>query len=51
MAYILIVNPSMLHNFGQTGIPYDDALSPPPSLPLAVVMGLWASFALAQEWV
>ena len=26
MAYILVVNPSMLSNFGQTGIPFDDAL-------------------------
>ena len=25
MAYILVVNPSMLNNFGQTGIPFDDA--------------------------
>ena len=26
MAYILVVNPSMLSNFGATGIPFDDAL-------------------------
>ena len=26
MAYILIVNPSMLSNFGATGIPFGDAL-------------------------
>ena len=51
MAYILIVNPSMLHNFGQTGIPYDDALFATAIAAFVgcVVMGLWANlpFALA----
>ena len=52
MAYILIVNPSMLHNFGATGIPYDDALFATAIAAFVgcVVMGLWANlpFALAQ---
>ena len=51
MAYILIVNPSMLHNFGATGIPYDDALFATAIAAFVgcVVMGLWANlpFALA----
>ena len=51
MAYILVVNPSMLHNFGQTGIPYDDALFATAIAAFVgcVVMGLWANlpFALA----
>lgn len=51
MAYILIVNPSMLHNFGATGIPYNDALFATAIAAFVgcVVMGLWANlpFALA----
>ncbi|MBT4794447.1 MAG: NCS2 family permease, partial [Euryarchaeota archaeon] len=51
MAYILIVNPAMLHNFGQTGIPYDDALFATAIAAFVgcMVMGLWANlpFALA----
>ena len=51
MAYILIVNPAMLHNFGQTGIPYDDALFATAIAAFigCMVMGLWANlpFALA----
>ena len=54
MAYILIVNPSMLHNFGATGIPYDDALFATAIAAFVgcVVMGLWANlpFALLREW-
>ena len=51
MAYILIVNPSMLSNFGATGIPFDDALfaTAVAAFVGCVVMGLWANlpFALA----
>ena len=51
MAYILIVNPSMLSNFGATGIPFDDALFATAIAAFVgcVVMGLWANlpFALA----
>lgn len=51
MAYILVVNPSMLHNFGSTGIPFDDALfaTAVAAFVGCVVMGLWANlpFALA----
>jgi AGZA family xanthine/uracil permease-like MFS transporter len=51
MAYILIVNPSMLYNFGTTGIPYNDALfaTAVAAFVGCVVMGLWANlpFALA----
>ena len=51
MAYILIVNPSMLANFGATGIPFDDALFATAIAAFVgcVVMGLWANlpFALA----
>ena len=51
MAYILVVNPSMLHNFGLTGIPFDDALfaTAVAAFVGCVVMGLWANlpFALA----
>ena len=51
MAYILIVNPAMLHNFGQTGIPFDDALfaTAVAAFVGCMVMGLWANlpFALA----
>ncbi len=51
MAYILVVNPSMLSNFGATGIPFDDALFATAIAAFVgcVVMGLWANlpFALA----
>ena len=51
MAYILIVNPSMLSNFGATGIPFGDALfaTAVAAFVGCVVMGLWANlpFALA----
>jgi AGZA family xanthine/uracil permease-like MFS transporter len=51
MAYILVVNPSMLSNFGQTGIPFDDALFATAVAAFigCLVMGLWANlpFALA----
>ena len=51
MAYILLVNPSMLSNFGATGIPFDDALfaTAVAAFVGCVVMGLWANlpFALA----
>ncbi|MBT3357823.1 MAG: NCS2 family permease [Euryarchaeota archaeon] len=51
MAYILIVNPSMLSLFGDTGIPFDDALFATAIAAFVgcVVMGLWANlpFALA----
>ena len=51
MAYILVVNPSMLNNFGQTGIPFDDALfaTAVAAFVGCLVMGLWANlpFALA----
>ena len=49
MAYILIVNPSMLHNFGATGIPYDDALFATAIAAFVgcVVMGLWANLPFA----
>ena len=51
MAYILIVNPAMLHNFGATGIPYDAALFATAIAAFVgcMVMGLWANlpFALA----
>ena len=51
MAYILIVNPSMLSNFGATGIPFGDALFATAVAAFigCIVMGLWANlpFALA----
>ena len=51
MAYILIVNPSMLSNFGATGIPFGDALfaTAVAAFVGCIVMGLWANlpFALA----
>ena len=51
MAYILVVNPSMLSYFGATGIPFGDALfaTAVAAFVGCVVMGLWANlpFALA----
>ena len=51
MAYILIVNPSMLSNFGATGIPFDDALfaTAVAAFVGCTIMGLYANlpFALA----
>ena len=51
MAYILVVNPSMLSLFGATGIPFGDALfaTAVAAFVGCVVMGLWANlpFALA----
>ncbi len=51
MAYILVVNPSMLSNFGATGIPFGDALfaTAVAAFVGCIVMGLWANlpFALA----
>ncbi len=51
MAYILVVNPSMLHNFGATGIPFDDALfaTAVAAFVGCTIMGLYANlpFALA----
>ena len=51
MAYILVVNPSMLSNFGATGIPFDDALfaTAVAAFVGCTIMGLYANlpFALA----
>ena len=51
MAYILVVNPSMLSNFGATGIPFGDVLFATAIAAFvgSTIMGLWANlpFALA----
>ena len=51
MAYILVVNPSMLSNFGATGIPFGDVLFATAIAAFVgcTIMGLWANlpFALA----